>query len=72
MAASLAQLIAWREALFESRMSGVFSVTDQNGERVTYKSDAEMARALAAVESMIAAAGRTRTGTFRVQTSKGL
>ncbi|MDI6025243.1 hypothetical protein QBK99_03340 [Corticibacterium sp. UT-5YL-CI-8] len=72
MAASLSQLIIWRDSLIESRMSGVYSVTDQNGERITYRTDGEMARAIAAAESMIAAVGRPRGGTFRVQTSKGL
>ncbi|MBL4768061.1 MAG: hypothetical protein JKY94_10155 [Rhodobacteraceae bacterium] len=45
---------------------------DQNGEEVEFKSDAEMARALAALDSEIAAATQRPAHTIRFQTSKGL
>jgi hypothetical protein len=71
MAASLQQLHAWRDALFEARLSGVREVRDQNGETVTYKSDSEMARALAAADAAIAAAQARRPSIIYMQTSKG-
>lgn len=72
MAATLAQLQAWRDGLLEARLQGVREFRDQNGESVTYKSDAEMARALAAVDAKIAAYGGRRPNTILFRTSKGL
>lgn len=72
MAATLAQLQAWRDGLFAARLQGVREYRDQNGESVSYKSDAEMARALAAVDAEIAAYGRRRPNTILFRTSKGL
>jgi hypothetical protein len=71
MAASLAQLQAWRDSLLEARLSGVREVRDQNGESVVYRSDSEMARALAAADAAIAAAQRTPPNTILFRTSKG-
>jgi len=70
--ATLAELIAFRDGLLETRFSGVQSLTDQNGERVTYRSEAEIARALAAVNAEIAAASKTPSSTIRFNSSKGL
>jgi hypothetical protein len=70
--ATLADIIKWRDALIEARLSGVREVQDQNGERVTYKSDSEMARAIAAAEAAIAAATRRPSSTILFKTSKGL
>lgn len=70
--ASLADLIKWRDALFEARLQGVRSFTDQNGERVEYKSDSEMRAALAAADAAIAAASRAAPSTIHFRTSKGL
>ncbi|MEP7365624.1 MAG: hypothetical protein ABI972_20405 [Acidobacteriota bacterium] len=71
--ASLADLQSWRASLFEARMQGVRSFTDQNGESVTYTSDREMAAALAAVDREIQAlSGRSTPTTIRFTTSKGL
>lgn len=72
MVAPLPDLIAWRDALFKARLSGVREVTDQNGERVRYGTDLEIARALAAADAAIAAAGRVAPSTVRFSTSKGL
>ena len=70
--ATLAQLTAWRDRLQEARFAGVRRVRDQNGEEVAYRSDAEMARALAALDSEIAAAAKPRPSTILFKTSKGL
>lgn len=51
----LATLQQWRDKLFEMRMKGVRSFTDQNGESVSYASDREMAAAIAAADREIAA-----------------
>ena len=69
---TLDDLTRWRASLVEARMGGVREVRDQNGESVTYKSDSEMARAIAAADREIAAlSGRTRNA-FTFRTSKGL
>lgn len=70
--ATVADLIKWRDELFEARLSGVRRVRDQNGEEIEFRSDAEMARAIAAADSAIAAAQRAPKSTFQFQTSKGL
>lgn len=73
MAVALAQLQAWRDRLFESRLSGVREVTDQNGEKVSYRSDSEIASALAAADTAIAAALSGRPAhTILFRSSKGL
>lgn len=70
----LGDLIAWRASLVEARMSGVREVADQNGERISYKSDSEMARAIAAADREIAAlrSGRRRPLIVYPAVSKGL
>jgi hypothetical protein len=72
MAASLADLITWRDALFEARLQGVREFRDQNGETVVYKTDQQMAAALAAADAAIAAAQRKPPSTIKFRTSKGL
>lgn len=72
MAASLADLIRWRDELFQARLSGVRSVRDQNGEEIVYRSDSEMARALAAADAAIAAAQAKPVNTILFRTSKGI
>ncbi|MEC5383401.1 hypothetical protein VSX64_21630 [Aurantimonas sp. C2-6-R+9] len=69
MAASLADLVAWRDALFEARLQGVRRFRDQNGEEVEYRSDREMAAALAAADAAIAG---KRPSTILFKTSKGI
>lgn len=51
----LATLQAWRNKLFEARMKGIRSLTDQNGESIVFASDREMAAAIAAADREIAA-----------------
>lgn len=70
--ATLADLLAYRDRLMETRFSGVQSFTDQNGEKVVYRTESEIARALAAVNSEIAAATHTPSAIIKFQTSKGL
>ena len=72
MALTHAQLTKARDALLEARAGGVREYRDQNGETVTYKSDGEMARALAALDSEIARAARPRPTVLHFRTSKGL
>jgi hypothetical protein len=70
--AALADLISWRDALFQARLSGVREFKDQNGETVRYATDSEMARAIAAADAAIAAARRSPTSTVLFRTSKGI
>lgn len=72
MALTVEQLTKARDDLIESRASGVRRVRDQNGEEVEYKSDAQMAAALAALDRQIAeATGQAAPHTIRFHTSKG-
>ena len=69
MAHSTAALIEFRDRLIAARLNGIRSVTDQNGESVEYKSDQQMAAALAYVERLIAG---QQPSTIVFHTSKGL
>lgn len=70
--ATFAQLSEWRDRLMSARFTGTRAVQDSNGDRVEYKSDAEMARALASIDAEIANLQRRRLSIVRAQTSKGL
>jgi len=72
MALTLTELTAARDALLRARAAGVRRVRDQSGEEVEYRSDAEMARALAALDSEIAGASAARPTTIHFTTSKGV
>ena len=72
MALTLSELQAARDALLRARAGGVREYQDQNGERVSYKSDSEMARALAALDAEIVAHAGRRPSQIRFQTSKGV
>ncbi|MFD1703358.1 phage head-tail joining protein [Methylopila henanensis] len=68
----LKRLRCARVELEEARYNGVRRVRDANGEEVEYRSDAELARAMVALDQEIATmAGRTRNA-FTFRTSKGL
>jgi hypothetical protein len=69
---SVTKLAEYRAQLQDARFSGVRSFTDQNGENVTYRSQAEIERAVAAIDSEIAQLQRGRLALIRLQTSKGL
>ena len=72
MALTGQQLSAARDSLVEARATGVLEYRDSNGELVRYKSDREMASALAALDREIAAlSGARPTHTIRFSTSKG-
>ena len=62
-----------RERLQDSRFQGVLTFRDQNGEQVTYKTDAEMAVALKAIDAEIARLeGRAPASTILFRSSKGI
>lgn len=69
---STEDLRAWRDALVRTRMSGTRLV--QSGDRrVEYRSDAELAAAIAEADRMLDAAARpTRPTVIRFHSSKGL
>ncbi|WP_406735966.1 phage head-tail joining protein [Thioclava sp. GXIMD4215] len=69
---SVTKLREYREQLQDARFSGVRSLTDQNGEAVQYRSQAEIERAIAAIDAEIATLTRGRQTLIRLQTSKGL
>lgn len=69
---TLQNLIGWRDSLIENRLSGVREVTDQNGEKVTYKSDSEMSDALSYADNQITQFNRALPKTINFITSKGL
>lgn len=73
MALSISQLTAWRDKLLEARLNGIREFEDQNGERVVYKSDSEMQRALDAAEREIARlSGQLTPKTLYFKSSKGV
>lgn len=72
MAFTLEEMIAARDTLLRMRSRGVRAYHDQNGERVEYSSDAEMAAAMAALDSAIAEARNARPAGITFRTSKGL
>lgn len=71
MSLSLQTLLDLRDALIRARARGVREVTDQNGERVRFADDSDMARAIADLESRIAATQQAAPNVIRFQTSKG-
>jgi len=71
--AALSDLQQWRDALVEARLQGVRRVRDSDGSEVEYRSDREMASAIAAAERAIAEATTGRPVlSIRFQTSKGI
>lgn len=66
-------LTSLRENLIAARLSGVLEFRDQNGERIVYRSDAEMARAIEAADREIARlSGTAQPRTIYLKTSKGV
>lgn len=72
LALSLSELTKLKDGLVKAKLSGVREVRDQNGETITYKSDAEMAAALSHVERAITQFSKTQPSTIVFATSKGL
>ncbi|RWR12045.1 phage head-tail joining protein [Paenirhodobacter populi] len=62
----------YRDKLQDARFSGVRTFRDSNGEEITYRSQGEIERAIAAIDSEIATLQRGRNALIRLQTSKGL
>lgn len=54
------------------RADGIRSLRDQNGEEVVFRSDRELAAAIAALESDMERARRGRPSQIKFQTSKGV
>lgn len=72
MAVALSDLQRWRDSLLEARLNGLRRVRDQNGEEIEYRSDRELAAALAAADRAIAEATSGRPVlTVKFNTSKG-
>lgn len=70
--ATLADLLRFREALRQSRYNGAKEFRDQNGETVVYRSDRELAAAMAALEAEIAAMQAKVPSRILPRTSKGV
>ncbi|MCO6385020.1 phage head-tail joining protein [Oceanicola sp. 502str15] len=70
--ATVAELTKMRADLLAARAGGVRRYRDQNGEEIEYRSDAEMARALAALDAEIQAATARPANTIHFKMSKGL
>jgi roadblock/LC7 domain-containing protein len=64
--ADLATLQARREALAELRSNGILTA-ETDGRKVTYRSDADMARAIADLDAQIAAASPSTASTVRAR-----
>jgi len=71
MALAASELEALRDALLRVRAAGA-RVVQMDGKRVEYANDAEMAKAIADLESRIARAASPRPGSVAFATSKGL
>jgi hypothetical protein len=71
MALDPAELIDLRDALIRARAKGVKTV-QMNGERVEYKTDAEMADAVNDLEARIRRASTPRAGSVLFSSSKGV
>lgn len=70
MALGVEELESLRDELVKARAKGVRTL-QLNGERVEYKTDAEMASAIADLEARIKRASAAPTGAVRFKTSKG-
>ena len=71
MAINPTELETLRDALLRARASGV-RVTQFEGKRVEYANDAEMAKAIADLETRIRNASAPRSGSITFATSKGV
>lgn len=70
--ATLADMLRYRESLRQSRYNGARVFQDANGERVEYRSDRELAAAMAALEAEIAALQSKTPSRITFLTSKGV
>lgn len=67
---TITELETARDNLVRQLAKGVLSVTDANGEQVTFASPAAMQRALATIESQLAALRSQAPNVIRFNTSK--
>ncbi|MEM7006511.1 MAG: hypothetical protein AAF498_11575 [Pseudomonadota bacterium] len=73
MSLTVPQLTQWRDRLIEARLSGIRELEDQNGERIVYRTDREMQRAIDAADREIAHLyGQSAKSTIYFKTSKGV
>jgi hypothetical protein len=63
------QLLAWREALLRARYAGT-RIVEYDGRKVEYRSDSEMASAMADLERRLGTG--TRVTQVRINSSKGV
>lgn len=68
---TITELETARDNLVRQLAKGVLSVTDANGEQVTFASPAAMQRALATIESQIAALRSQAPNVIKFNVSKG-
>ena len=68
----LSEWQAYKARLWDARASGVLIVRDQNGESITYRSDADLAAAIAAVDGEIRRRNSNPPNTILFNTSKGI
>ncbi len=66
------ELEAMRDELMRARASGTRSVRFSDGRAVEYKTDGEMAAAIAAIDRQIAQARSPRAGGLAFSASKGV
>lgn len=71
MAIDAPELETLRDALIRARAKGAREL-QMNGERLRYGSDAEMAAAIADLETRLRAASSARPATVRFHASKGI
>ena len=71
MALGTEDLTSMRDELVRARASGTKTVQYSDGRRVEYKTDAEMASAIADLEARIRRASNPSHGVVRFKTSKG-
>lgn len=70
MALTITELETARDNLVRQLAKGVLTATDSSGESVTFASPAAMQRALATIESQIAALRSSSPNVIRFNTSK--
>lgn len=70
MAIPVTDLETWRDALLKARLRGVRTV-ETDGHKVEYRSDAEMAAAIAAADAEIARRQNQRITDIKLSVSKG-
>lgn len=65
-------LMLYRRRLEDARFSGVRTITDSNGESVTYRSQSEIERAIQAIDAELRSLRHPRRGVAYMQMSKGV